>query len=333
MSGKRDYVSEVLAVRERRAELHRVLHRLDSLGGIRGLRQTPAGGDNTQEVDDFIPIRAVTVLEVFMRRWIAALVDRGAPFSGNASKLAASGKVKLDFEAIEAIHGGRVTLGDLVAHGVSLNRIEDVLATFSALLGCDFDQELRRVHDRFAVEREGKPQEPIIADFPAFRAAFAKLFVARHIVVHEVPAEPPFKTEDLAAFVLAAKQFVKASTQVFSTAAYGNYALCTMDMVAEHAQKQQALEKELSDVLEQVRAAVPNVEALEAAQQAWMRYRECEKVLAGSVLEGGSLQPIAILSTERLVTRARIEDLRWWLERRDGDLWRVPPEDGLRGVD
>ena len=119
MSAKRDYVGEVLEVRARREELHRVLHRLDDLERVYGTRAKPAD-TKTPGVDDFVPIRIVTVLEVFMRRWIAALVNRGTPFVQNAARLAHSGKVRLDFDAAVAMrdhlrlgtrHSDRMPLG------------------------------------------------------------------------------------------------------------------------------------------------------------------------------------------------------------------------------
>ena len=85
---------------------------------------------------DFFPIRAVTLLEVFSRAWIAQLIDHGPPYVERVADLKAD--IKFDLTLVRAIQGRAITLGDLIAHSVQLNSFGQVLTCFEALVGNSF---------------------------------------------------------------------------------------------------------------------------------------------------------------------------------------------------
>jgi len=62
---------------------------------------------------DFIVIRLVTILEVAIRGWISRLIDHGEPFVENAASLVQANGLKFDYAITRAVHGDRVTLGEL----------------------------------------------------------------------------------------------------------------------------------------------------------------------------------------------------------------------------
>src|ERR1017187_5627690 len=127
---KRDPVSEVLEVRSRSGSRSVLIDSLTMLWRARpsfqfGLaseaRPSPVPSQpRTTPVRDFFPIRLVTLLEVFTRRWLERLIDHGAPYLANAAALVQSGS-KFDFATAMAIQGKKVSIGQLVAHGVSMN--------------------------------------------------------------------------------------------------------------------------------------------------------------------------------------------------------------------
>lgn len=67
----------------------------------------------------FVPIRLVTILEVFLRGVIAELVDEDAAVFDRADKLVKGAKIDLAFVAHVNRHD--LTIGDFFAHTVSLN--------------------------------------------------------------------------------------------------------------------------------------------------------------------------------------------------------------------
>jgi len=82
---------------------------------------------------DLIPIRLVTIIEVFIRGVISELVNSHEKYFERGEKFARGSKVDLAF----AFHVNRreLTVGDFVAHAVSLNSIESVIKVMDTLLG------------------------------------------------------------------------------------------------------------------------------------------------------------------------------------------------------
>jgi uncharacterized protein YecT (DUF1311 family) len=307
---KRDLVTEILEVRARAGEKSRVEIELLLLRD-RWRRQSSALGG----VEDFFPIRAVTLLEVFCRKWIAEVVDHGAPFMENAAALVSS--VKLDYGFAQALHGKRLSLGELVAHTVSLNRFEQLLANFTSVLGKDFGESLRTVHDRAEVELFKKPQVPIVSDFGLLAQRLQRLLEVRHILVHERPSEAPYAVDEIEGFLAAAVAFMRATDQICLTARFGGYPMTTLGMMDGVRERLRAATEELNSVLEQVKAHA-HADRLAASQLAWEQYRHAQSELRAAHLEGGTYQPLLYGQEEIRLTELRTEELRWWLTRRDG---------------
>lgn len=99
--------------------------------------------DTAYEYTNFIPIRLVTILEVFLRGQIAELVNSNESYFERGEKLVRGAKIDLAF----ASHVDRreLTVGDFVAHAVSLNSIESVMKIMDTLL-CSFASKLKASH-------------------------------------------------------------------------------------------------------------------------------------------------------------------------------------------
>ncbi len=85
----------------------------------------------------FSVMRCVTFLEVFVRGWTATLIDRGAPYAENAAKLDAAKKAKFDFALSRAIQGKQLSIGEIIAHEISVNCLSDIVGVFTTLAGND----------------------------------------------------------------------------------------------------------------------------------------------------------------------------------------------------
>jgi hypothetical protein len=163
---------------------------------------------------DFYVIKAVTLLEVFTRTNIAELVDHGTEYANRAIEF--SKNLKLDFALVQSIQGRVVTLGDVVAHSVSVNSFGQMLGYFEILLD---KKPLRPVLtsavDRWATQIEQMPSVPIISDFDVLAQRLSKLFEVRHILCHETPKKPVYSTSDIDEFLNEAIRFTKALEEVF----------------------------------------------------------------------------------------------------------------------
>jgi hypothetical protein len=160
-------------------------------GWISSLSNEWNGGQGSlSSASDFIVIRLVTILEVATRGWISRLIDHGEPFVENAASLVHASGLKFDYAITRAVHGERVTLGELVAHSISTNRLPEIERALSAVFGADIFRAIERTVDRWKHEIGGEPANPIISDLGAMRAALANLFeiisYSRHRNIPEV---------------------------------------------------------------------------------------------------------------------------------------------------
>lgn len=209
----RDKLAEIAAVRERR----------EGLGWWRGqseievLESVWRGGEGPLQAPPlFIPIRLVTILEVFTRDWVARIIDSGEPYTGRAADIV-KGSLKIDFALAQALVGEQVTFGELVAHDIPVNGIGDIERIFSQLLDEPLFAHLDGVVDRWAMETGGEPAGPIMSDPSWTRLKLARFFEYRHIIVHELPDDRRFAMASIADYIRATSTFLGAADQAFST--------------------------------------------------------------------------------------------------------------------
>ncbi len=302
----RDRVAEIEALRER-GETHPSLaemfvHTLS--------HEWNNGHGPLASASDFIIIRLVTIIEFATRAWITMLVDHGEPFISNAASLVQSTGLKFDYAITRALHGKQITLGELVAHSVSTNRISDIAGAISVVLGTDVFHEIVDITDRVRHEMFGEPSTPIIQNLAAMRSSLAKVFDIRHIVVHELPKETPYTTSDVQTFINAVEIFLKATDGAISKRLYGDYPLTQTDMNIAAKKRSDQAEAELQDLLAHLDPSKHDQE-LWKAQDAWMVYSKLHAEYSSRINEpfSGSIAPTIYWSEIANVTRERIKQL------------------------
>ncbi len=316
----RDLVKEILEFKARGGHVDDAVFEAITLDA-EWIARTPV---RARTNDDFYPMRAVTLLEVFVKTWITRLIDHGSPYAENAAGLAASG-VKFDYNVALALRGKKLSMGELVAHGLPVNRIEDVAGPFSTVLGRDIFALIETTVDRFKVERQDEPRRPIVQDMKRLRARIAELFRVRHILTHELPKTKPYAPNDVEGFLGSVVEFMQATDQALRTQLFGHYPLTPMEMAEDYGRRLALVESALQAALDQIAQRAWNVVEHQQAQERWTSFANAQVSLVGSTLEGGSLQAVAMVAERLRLTVARVADVTWWLEKRDGTLWRDVP--------
>jgi uncharacterized protein YecT (DUF1311 family) len=89
-------------------------------------------------------------------------------------------------------------------------------------------------------------------------------------------------------------------------------ALTSAEMLNCAAREYEAAKAELDDVYRRLAARLPAPRRaqLEAAQKAWIAYRDTQAAFAAGVAEDGTLYPILQVSEQAALTDARIQELR-----------------------
>jgi len=128
----RPYYHQIIDWNERRGDHRRLgfelAHQIDALRAD----ATPVA-ELSRTFVEFIPIRLVTTMEVFLRGVITELINGREEYFERGEKLAKGAKIDLAFAA--HVNRRELTIGDFVAHAVSLNSVDSVFSVLNTLLG------------------------------------------------------------------------------------------------------------------------------------------------------------------------------------------------------
>lgn len=264
---------------------------------------------------DFVVIRLVTVIEVFCRVTLATLVDTSPEFVDRAEPLFKN--VKLDFSITKSLHGRRITLGELMAHSLSLSSVGAILAAYEALLP-GFRKGLDTITERW-VEDQHKSLLPILPDAAKAIGTVDRLLQARHILAHELPREPPYEVADVPHFVAATHGLLDAIDWQVVARTKGYVPRTQLNMNAEAgdeaARQTTALDEAVSLL---VKRGDMNPEKVSASHAAWQAFADADSAMYASYAEGGSMESMLYSGHLAELTRKRLEMMREWLSREEG---------------
>jgi uncharacterized protein YecT (DUF1311 family) len=310
----RDRTSQIIEIKERNPTLHGFLSY--SLAGLSKQWADVAQRDGSQP--DFYLIRAVTILEVSTRQQIASLIDHAKEYTDRAVEL--SKQIKMDFATVRDVQGRAITLGDIVAHSIPMNSFGQIMGYFETLLGKPFRQLLIDAIDRWRVEIEKQPSEPIIRDFDALAYHLSRLFEIRHILCHELPENPVYTTSEVAEFLADATRFTKATETVLHFEKYGHTPLTQTEMNIDAMNRLREKEEELNRLLAEIRTRAEQAEqeivSLDDAQEKWLAYRNAHCDFLTWLNQGGTIRTTLWAGSARKMTAGRIAELQSWLEFR-----------------
>ena len=154
--------------------------------------------DTRTEIGRYIPIATIAALEGFFKLWIKELIDKGDPFLSHCGGL----EFKVDNESIINMARNQLTLGDFIAHTITINKLSDVDSIFTTLvLGKDSKQRyidlLRTLHDK-----AGKK-----GDFDNDLKKVNLCFDKRHIFAHEIANAESVSPDEVKGYFVATAMF------------------------------------------------------------------------------------------------------------------------------
>jgi uncharacterized protein YecT (DUF1311 family) len=269
-----------------------------------------------EELLRYFPVALIACVEAYFRMVVRQLVDDGEPYLANAERLSA---VKLDFDALRAIHGKSVTVGELIAHAFPLSRLDHVGSAMSSLLGIDFLRELRTVADRWEHEIVGKPKVPILADPDLVYSKVSRAFELRHIICHEIASAYPVTIEDVSQCVEGTVLFLRASDELISEHRHPGSPLTQTDMNIDAGQALSAARKRLAELIESERAQYSGerLEIFDDAQTKWTAYCEAWSKFEADECAGGTIWPMLFAGAAESLTNQRIEEVESYRKRRE----------------
>lgn len=137
--------------------------------------------DITHEILACIPIGLVSCIECYFRQAYADLINYGAPYKDNASKLK---DIKLNIGTVISLEANSVSIGDFVAHLLTTNNLEDINKNVSTLIDDDFLSCLKScrnkvIRQQSLFDRDEKELNNEMIE------VIKQIFELRHIFCHE----------------------------------------------------------------------------------------------------------------------------------------------------
>lgn len=235
---------------------------------------------------DLIPIRLVTIIEVFVKDWGEMLIDNiNSDIRDRAANL--KNQIKYDYIVTSAIYNGHISLGHLIANDIKINSLENVLSIFSILLDCKFKDRIASAK-RWVDNDKQLERELIVTDIDLILATINKLFETRHILVHEMPHKKPYTYKDAFEFLEHSELFLEALTEALKPSLWWHSNAENVNEMHNHLDNQiKDLNQKISDILERVRSELNGpCEALEINERMWNEFLKSHCDLFTSSLEG-----------------------------------------------
>lgn len=262
-------------------------------------------------IGDYVVIRLVTILETHLRRVVQKIVDHGDPYRSNSLRLIKGWSAESLADALPDVKDNRITLGQIVAYGISVNDIDAILSNLKSIFGENLPQELAESGTRWiednAVEENSKP---LIKDYGKTIATIGKMLRVRHILVHEMPETKPYTENDIPEFLSHTGQFGEALDWVVVGKSFGKVPRfqSTMNrMASEDAKKAQSeldrLRGGTSKDFESLKSLSDKVE------YHWDKFCEFSAEKRAEENKGGSIYPLIYANEKERLLLWRISDI------------------------
>jgi len=272
------------------------------------------------ELTRYFPVALIACVEGYFRMAIKDLVDAGDPYLSNAERPASS--LKLDFSILRAVHGKAITVGELVAHGMPLSRLDHIESAITSLLGTGFLQALRTTTDRWAHEVRGEPAGPILADPDQVFSDLARTFELRHIICHEIASAYEIEADEVARCFQSCVAFLRASDEFISETLHPGAPLTQTDMNIAAEKSLAKARDRLDEAAENVRRRLDASElaAFNESQNKWQAYSDAwVAFVAGERATGGTIWPLIAAGAAEATVNRRIEEVSGWKRLGDAD--------------
>ena len=261
-----------------------------------------------QYLKEFAIMRSATCLEVFIRESLKKLVDAGSPYLEAAEPLAK--RVKVDLVLASEIIGSKFSIGDLIAHSVSINSVGDLVSHLSLLID-HFIPKLKEAHPYWNEEQRSWPLEPIIDDYDLLMSNLKSLFEVRHILTHELAETAAVDPLDIDCVLKSAAEFVSACEWVIIHELYGAVPRnqLTMNLHAQGGLDDNASELDQT-LLEAANLADLDSTLLNESQKQWELFADKEASWIASEVQGGTMYPMMWAEAKSQLVKERETRLR-----------------------
>jgi hypothetical protein len=303
---KRDYVSEIEEIRSRTGSPNW------NNGITKLLFLATATGKVEVEGEQlgYYPVAAIAALESYFRWEIKGLIDSGDPRFLNALRVDDL-PLKISHELLVAVHGKRITIGELVAHAVRLGDLDGINATMGKLLGAGFLDLVKDSRDPESRREQGENAPTVIRNPNETFACVRRTFELRHIICHEAHLSNPVTIDEVKQLCASCYEFARASRYAIAHHQNPNAPLTLDEAYQAASERLRLLEDEMKVVEKRILSELPLTQQkwFEEMQRSWKVFVESEGDFIASQQMNGNRGDLYKKSTSEGLYKARLNHL------------------------
>jgi hypothetical protein len=269
LTNKRDYIGEIEEIRGRTGPS-------DWDNGITKLLFLTTAASKL-EADKaelaYYCVAAIAAIEVYFRWEIKRLIDSGDPRYLNNLKVDEL-PLKITHDLLVAVHGKRITIGELVAHSVGLGNLEAISKVMGPLLGTDFLALVKDARDPELRRAQGESAPTAIASASTTLARVKRAFELRHITCHEAHLTCDVGLAEIKELCSSCYDFARASRFAIAYHENPQAPLTLQEACEETSRRVQALEQDVVAIEQTILDSLPPPmqNAFNEMEKAWRAY-------------------------------------------------------------
>ena len=311
MRARCDYVAEIQEIRDRSEPLGHDTGIVNMLILSTQADHLKGGGAEL----GYFPVAAIAAVQSYFRAEIARLIDCGdARFINNIAvdELPLRIRPKL----LVALHGRRVSVGELVAHVSRLSSLDAIGKTMTQLLGSDFLALVKDARDPWERRDLGDKALLVIQSADEAFGDVRRTFELRNMICHEAYLKQVVQSHEIKRICSSCYSFLRASYYAVQHYRDPRPPLTLEESIQVASERLQSLESEIRSVEERISTRLPPwlQKSFAEMQESWRHFVERESYFDCSQemnMGRGALrqkQWIADASQTRLETLKRFAD-------------------------
>jgi uncharacterized protein YecT (DUF1311 family) len=305
MATRRDAVEQVLGRKQRSRQEHRSQIYFDRVGA---LKRAFKGGGYGDEVLRYFPIGIIATIESYFRGVYAELIDTSEQYATRITPLIRD--LRIDWRAIRAIEGKRISTGETIGASLSLSNLGDIQRVMDALLATDFLKQLRDLkHDR------GKQKDqPILSDPDDTFKYVTRAFELRHIFCHESASGVQASRDEIESCLDYCALFMN-TTEALLWTKHPDYGLTQQEMTSRAGKTHEEARSTMEEMLAKLNSIVEKDarKALADSQTKWQNLADANAFFMAYLYTGGSMYEMVRLNSFTSETKNRINQLTTFL--------------------
>lgn len=275
------------------------------------------------EENAYFLIASVSAMETYFRWEIQRLIDSEEPRYLNNLKLNDS-SLRIGHELLIAVHGQRVSIGELVAHSQRLHSLDAIVGIMKELLDADFLALIKEAREPEMSRNVGPGAPIIIRSIGDTLTAVKRAFELRHIFCHEAHLNMVLKGDEVRGLCSACYSFVLASHYAIAFHRNPRAPLTLQEAHEAAMERVRLLEESINDVQEKMISTMGSRERERFLQigPAWKEYVEREADFNASLNMNGNRGELDTQLTRECFYKKRLLDLKEHARRIDASPWK-----------